>query len=121
VLNIVILREPGFLTLFENKKNLMSMKIALVGATGLVGTVMIKVLEEMNFPCTAFIPAASERSVGKEVLFHGRPHKIVSLQDAVNARPAIAIFSAGGSVQNNGRKSSRQTVALSSTTPRPGA
>jgi aspartate-semialdehyde dehydrogenase len=74
------------------------MKIALVGATGLVGTVMIKVLEEMNFPCTAFIPAASERSVGKEVLFHGRPHKIVSLQDAVNARPAIAIFSAGGSV-----------------------
>lgn len=74
------------------------MKIALVGATGLVGTVMIKVLEEMDFPCTAFIPAASERSVGKEVLFHGRPHKIVSLQDAVNARPAIAIFSAGGSV-----------------------
>jgi aspartate-semialdehyde dehydrogenase len=74
------------------------MKIALVGATGLVGTVMIKVLEEMNFPCTAFIPAASERSVGKEVIFRGKPHKIVSIQDAVNARPAIALFSAGGSV-----------------------
>lgn len=74
------------------------MRIALVGATGLVGTVMIKVLEEMNFPCTEFIPAASERSVGKEVIFRGKPHKIVSLQDAVNARPAIAIFSAGGSV-----------------------
>jgi aspartate-semialdehyde dehydrogenase len=74
------------------------MKIALVGATGLVGTVMIKVLEEMNFPCTTFIPAASERSVGKEVIFLGKPHKIVSLQDAVNARPSIALFSAGGSV-----------------------
>ncbi|MBW6497414.1 MAG: aspartate-semialdehyde dehydrogenase [Bacteroidales bacterium] len=74
------------------------MKIALVGATGLVGTVMIKVLEELNFPCTEFIPAASERSVGKEVIFRGKPHKIVSLQDAVNAKPALAIFSAGGSV-----------------------
>jgi len=74
------------------------MKIALVGATGLVGTVMIKVLEERNFPCTELIAAASERSVGKEVLFHGKPHKIVGLQDAVDARPALAIFSAGGSV-----------------------
>ena len=74
------------------------MKIALVGATGLVGTEMIKVLEEMNFPCKEFIPAASERSVGKEVVFRGKPHKIVSLQDAMDARPAIAIFSAGGSV-----------------------
>lgn len=74
------------------------MKIALVGATGLVGTVMIKVLEERNFPCTEFIPAASERSVGKELTFRGKTYKIVSLQDAVDARPAIAIFSAGGSV-----------------------
>ncbi len=74
------------------------MKTALVGATGLVGTVMIKVLEEMNFPCTEFIPAASERSVGKEIVFRGKAHPIVSLQDAVDARPALAIFSAGGSV-----------------------
>ncbi|MEE4177472.1 MAG: aspartate-semialdehyde dehydrogenase [Bacteroides sp.] len=74
------------------------MKIALVGATGLVGTVMIKVLEEMNFPCTEFIPAASERSVGKTVTFRGKEHTIVSLQNAVDARPALAIFSAGGSV-----------------------
>ena len=74
------------------------MKIALVGATGLVGTVMIKVLEEMNFPCTEFIPAASERSVGKTVSFRGKPHSIVGLQAAVDAKPALAIFSAGGSV-----------------------
>lgn len=74
------------------------MKIALVGATGLVGTVMIKVLEENDFPCTGFIPAASERSVGKEVTFRGKAHKIVSLQDALDAKPALAIFSAGGSV-----------------------
>lgn len=74
------------------------MKIALVGATGLVGTVMMKVLEEMNFPCTEFIPAASERSIGKTVTFRGQAHTIVSLQDAVDAKPALAIFSAGGSV-----------------------
>lgn len=74
------------------------MKIALVGATGLVGTVMMKVLEEMNFPCTEFIPAASERSVGKTVNFRGKPHILVSLQEAVDAKPALAIFSAGGSV-----------------------
>lgn len=74
------------------------MKIALVGATGLVGTVMMRVLEEMNFPCTEFIPAASERSVGKVVTFRGKPHTLVSLREAVNARPAVAIFSAGGTV-----------------------
>lgn len=74
------------------------MKIALVGATGLVGTVMMRVLEEMNFPCTEFIPAASEQSVGKVVTFRGKPHTLVSLREAVNARPAVAIFSAGGTV-----------------------
>ncbi len=74
------------------------MKVALAGATGLVGTVMIKVLEERDFPCTEFVPAASERSVGKEVIFRGKLHKIVSMADAVEARPDLAIFSAGGSV-----------------------
>jgi aspartate-semialdehyde dehydrogenase len=74
------------------------MKIAVVGATGLVGGVMAKVLEEFDFPCTEFIPAASERSIGKEVIFKGKIYKVVSLEEAVNASPDIAIFSAGGSV-----------------------
>lgn len=74
------------------------MKLALVGATGLVGQVMIKVLEERAFPVTSFYPAASERSVGKEVVFNQRPYKVCSIQDALDAGPQIAIFSAGGSV-----------------------
>ncbi len=72
------------------------MKLALVGATGLVGNVMIKVLEERNFPVTEFYPVASSRSVGKPVVFAGRTHKVVSIEDAIAAKPAIAIFSAGG-------------------------
>ena len=73
------------------------MKVAVVGATGLVGTAMLKVLEERNFPISEFLPVASERSVGKEIIFKGRPFKIVSMADAIAARPDIAIFSAGGS------------------------
>ena len=73
------------------------MKVAVVGATGLVGTAMLKVLEERDFPVTSFLPVASERSVGKEVIFKGQPYKIVSMADAIAARPDIAIFSAGGS------------------------
>ena len=73
------------------------MKLAVVGATGLVGTAMLKVLEERNFPISEFLPVASERSVGKEVIFKGQPYKIVSMTDAIAARPDIAIFSAGGS------------------------
>lgn len=72
------------------------MKIALVGATGLVGSEMIKVLEERNLPVSEFIPVASEKSVGKEVEFKGRKHKVVSMKDAISQKPAIAIFSAGG-------------------------
>ena len=72
------------------------MKVAVVGATGLVGTAMLKVLEERNFPISEFLPVASERSVGKEVIFKGQPYKIVSMADAIAARPDIAIFSAGG-------------------------
>ena len=73
------------------------MKIALVGATGLVGSVMRKVLEERGFGGYEFIPAASERSVGKDVLFAGRNCKVVSVADAIAARPDFAIFSAGSS------------------------
>ncbi len=74
------------------------MKIAVVGATGLVGRTMIKVLEERNFPVTELIPAASENSVGKEILFKGKGVKVRSVTDTVNAKPVFAIFSAGASV-----------------------
>jgi len=73
------------------------MKVAVVGATGLVGTKMMQVLAERNFPVTELIPVASERSVGKEVIFKRKPYKVVSMQDAIAAKPAVAIFSAGGS------------------------
>jgi len=73
------------------------MKIAVVGATGLVGTKMLQVLKERNFPVTELIPVASERSVGKEVEFNGKKFKVVSMEDGISAKPAIAIFSAGGS------------------------
>lgn len=72
------------------------MKVAVCGVTGLVGTVMCKVLEERNFPVDEFIPVASERSVGKEITFMGRTYKVISMADAVAARPDIALFSAGG-------------------------
>ena len=73
-----------------------SMKVAVVGATGLVGTKMLQVLSERKFPVTELIPVASEKSVGKEVLFEGKPYKVVSMQAAIAAKPAVAIFSAGG-------------------------
>lgn len=73
------------------------MKVAVVGATGLVGTAMLKVLEERDFPLTELLPVASEKSVGKEVVFKGKTFKIVSMADAIAQRPDIAIFSAGGS------------------------
>ncbi len=73
------------------------MKIAVVGATGLVGSEILKVLEERNFPVTELIPVASARSVGKQVLFKGKEYTIVGFDDAIKAKPAIAIFSAGGS------------------------
>ena len=73
------------------------MKVAVVGATGLVGTKMLQVLAERNFPVTEIIPVASERSVGKEVPFKGKAYKVVSMEDGIAAKPAVAIFSAGGS------------------------
>src|SRR6188768_368289 len=72
------------------------MKVAVVGATGLVGTKMLQVLAERNFPVTELIPVASERSVGKQVEFKGKKYTIVSMTDAIAAKPAVAIFSAGG-------------------------
>lgn len=72
------------------------MKVAVVGATGLVGTKMLEILEERNFPVTELLPVASERSVGKEIVFKGNAYKIVSMEDAIKLKPAVAIFSAGG-------------------------
>ncbi|NII85316.1 MULTISPECIES: aspartate-semialdehyde dehydrogenase [unclassified Pedobacter] len=72
------------------------MKVAVVGATGLVGTVMLKVLEERNFPLTELIPVASEKSVGKEITFKGKKFPIVSMGTAISMKPDIALFSAGG-------------------------
>lgn len=72
------------------------MKIAVVGATGLVGTVMLKVLEERNFPLTELIPVASEKSVGKEITFKGKKFAVVNMDTAISMRPDIALFSAGG-------------------------
>ena len=72
------------------------MKVALVGATGMVGQVMLKVLEERNFPLTELIPVASEKSVGKVVTFKGKDFQVVSMQTAIGMKPEIALFSAGG-------------------------
>jgi aspartate-semialdehyde dehydrogenase len=77
------------------------MKTAVVGATGMVGQTMIKVLEERNFPVTELIPAASEKSVGKEIMFRGKAVKVVSVREAVDARPEFAIFSAGASISRD--------------------
>lgn len=73
------------------------MKVAVVGATGLVGTKMLQVLAERNFPVTELIPVASERSVGKEVEFKGKKYKVVGMADAIALKPNVALFSAGGS------------------------
>lgn len=72
------------------------MKIAVVGATGMVGQVMLKVLAERNFPISELLPVASERSVGNTISFNGREYKIIGLEEAVSRRPDIALFSAGG-------------------------
>lgn len=73
------------------------MKVAVVGATGLVGSKMLQVLTERNFPVTELIPVASEKSVGKEVTFKGKQYKVVSADTAIAMQPAVALFSAGGS------------------------
>ncbi|OQA11705.1 MAG: Aspartate-semialdehyde dehydrogenase [Bacteroidetes bacterium ADurb.Bin397] len=72
------------------------MKVAVVGATGLVGTILLKVLEEQNFPVTELIPVATEKSVGKEIKYMGKSYKIVSMEEAIRQKPDLALFSAGG-------------------------
>jgi len=73
------------------------MKVAVVGATGLVGTKMLQVLAERNFPVTELLPVASEKSIGKQVEFKGKKYTVVSANDAIAAKPDLALFSAGGS------------------------
>ena len=72
------------------------MKVAVVGATGLVGSKMLQVLSERNFPLTELLPVASQKSVGKEIIYKGKAYKVIGMAEAVAARPDIAIFSAGG-------------------------
>lgn len=73
------------------------MKIAVVGATGLVGSKMLQILEERNFPVDELLPVASQRSIGKQIVFKGKKYNIISAGDAIAARPHLALFSAGGS------------------------
>ena len=77
------------------------MKTAVVGATGLVGSVMLQILEERNFPVTQLIPVASERSVGKSVNFRGQDIPVVGMQTAIDMRPDLALFSAGGTTSKS--------------------
>jgi aspartate-semialdehyde dehydrogenase len=72
------------------------MKIAVIGATGMVGTVLLKVLEERNFPLTELLPVASTRSIGRELVFKDKLYKIIGIEEALKAKPTLAIFSAGG-------------------------
>ncbi len=72
------------------------MKVAVVGATGMVGNIMLKVLEERDFPVDELYPVASEKSVGKKVFFKGKPFEVIGLAEAVKKKPDIALFSAGG-------------------------
>ena len=73
------------------------MKIAVIGSTGVVGKVMLYLLESRNFPLTSLIPVASQNSVGKKIIFKNKEYDIVSINDAVEMKPDIALFSAGGS------------------------
>ena len=74
------------------------MKVAVVGATGLVGNVMLQVLAERNFPVTELIPVASEKSVGKTITFKGKEYKVVGMTQAISLKPDVALFSAGGDI-----------------------
>ena len=73
------------------------MKVAVIGSTGVVGNVMLNLLESRDFPLSDLIPVASEKSIGKKILFNNEHHDIVSIEDAVKMKPDIALFSAGGS------------------------
>ena len=73
------------------------MKVAVIGSTGVVGNVMLSLLESRDFPLNDLIPVASERSIGKKILFNNEYYNIVSIENAVKMKPDIALFSAGGS------------------------
>lgn len=88
-------------------QNELSMKVAIIGATGMVGSVMAEVLAERRFPVTEFIPVASEASSGQLVVFNGQTYKVVTLEEALEAKPDIALFSAGASVSREWAKSFR--------------
>ena len=77
------------------------MKVAMVGVTGMVGQVMLKVLAERNFPITEFIPVASKRSVGQKIEFNKKPYSIVDIETALAEKPNLALFSAGGELSKN--------------------
>jgi len=83
-------------TLLLQKIFILYMQVAVVGATGLVGSMMLKVLEERNFPIDELLLVASEKSVGKEITFKNKTYKVISAADAIAKKPAIALFSAGG-------------------------
>ena len=72
------------------------MKVAVVGATGLVGSVMLKVLAERNFPVSELIPVASAKSAGKQIEFKGKNYTVVTMEEAISMKPDVALFSAGG-------------------------
>jgi aspartate-semialdehyde dehydrogenase len=74
------------------------MRVAIVGVTGLVGSTMLKILEERNFPVTELLPVASEKSVGSSISFKGKEHTIISAEEAIGKQPKIALFSAGGGI-----------------------
>ncbi|HET8754177.1 MAG TPA: aspartate-semialdehyde dehydrogenase [Salinimicrobium sp.] len=74
------------------------MRVAVVGATGMVGKVMLEILAERNFPVTELLPVASERSIGKEIIFKEKPFKLISLEEAIKMKPDFALFSAGGEI-----------------------
>ena len=75
-----------------------NLKVAVVGATGMVGQTMLKVLEQRSFPVGELLPVASAKSMGRTVTFHGKEIPVMSMEDALAARPNVALFSAGGSV-----------------------
>jgi aspartate-semialdehyde dehydrogenase len=72
------------------------MKVAVVGVTGLVGTEMLRVLDQLKFPIDELIPVASAKSVGKDISFRGKTYKVMSMEDGIASHPDIALFSAGG-------------------------
>jgi aspartate-semialdehyde dehydrogenase len=90
------------------------MKVAVVGCTGLVGSMMLKVLEERNFPVDTIIPVASEKSIGKSVRFKGKDWKVVSIEESLKLKPEIALFSAGGttSLENAPKYAALGTIVI---------